>query len=91
LLTTKKCEMCCSRASKTAVSAFGQEKQHHTLYYFEKNDVIHKKQVKILKITPTQLEKIPRCCRFLLRKHFSDQKVIVMHDEKFLHCHTASP
>jgi hypothetical protein len=43
----------------------------------KKNDVIHKKRVKIPKYMPTQLEKIPRSCRFLLRKHFCDQTLIV--------------
>jgi hypothetical protein len=36
------------------VTACGQEKQHHTLYSssnFEKNDVIHRKRVKIPKYT----------------------------------------
>jgi hypothetical protein len=35
------------------------------------------------KYETTQLEKIPRCCRFLLCKNFCDQKVIVMDDEKY--------
>jgi hypothetical protein len=57
----------------------------HTLYSssnFEKNDVIPKKTSQIPKYTPTQLEKIPRCCRFLLRKDYCDQKMIVMDFEK---------
>jgi hypothetical protein len=41
----------------------------------KKYDVIHKKRVKIPKYTPTQLERTPRFCQFLLRKHFCDQKV----------------
>jgi hypothetical protein len=36
------------------------------LRILKKNDVIHKKRVKILNYTPIQLEKIPRCCRYLL-------------------------
>jgi hypothetical protein len=38
----------------------------------KKNDVTHKKRVKS-----------PRYCRFLLRKHFCDKKVIMMDDEKY--------
>jgi hypothetical protein len=43
-----------------------------------------KNESKFSKFTPTQLEKILRCSRFLLRKHFCDQKLIVMDDEKNL-------
>jgi hypothetical protein len=85
--------MCC-RATKTAQKrrhGLWPGKQHHKLYSssnFEKNDVIYKKQVKTLKLTPTQLEKIPRCCRFLLRKHFCDQKLYCI-VQSILHFHTA--
>jgi predicted transcriptional regulator len=52
---------------------------HSTVFQIMKtNYVIHKKRVKVLTYVLTQLEKILRCCRFLLRK----QKVIVMDDEK---------
>jgi hypothetical protein len=46
-----------------------------------KNRCHPQKRIKILKYTLTQLEKIPCFCRFLLRKHFCDQKV--MDDEKY--------
>jgi hypothetical protein len=42
-----------------------------------------KKRVEIPNYTPTRVEKNPRCCRFLLCKHFCDQKVIVMDHEKY--------
>jgi hypothetical protein len=71
------------RASPLPVARKNSITHSTVLQILKKNNVIDKQRVKIPKYMPTQLQKIPRCCQFLLLKHFCDQKVIVLDDEQY--------
>lgn len=48
-----------------------------------RNGVHYRKRRKCPKYTQAQLERIPRCCRALRRRHFVRNRVIIMDDEKY--------
>lgn len=49
----------------------------------KKNNLILRKRKRTPKYTEKQLEKIPKCCRALRRKHFTSDTFIVLDDEKY--------
>ncbi|CAH1110822.1 unnamed protein product [Psylliodes chrysocephalus] len=50
---------------------------------FKRNVLKYRKRRKCPKYTVNQLERIPRCCRSLRIRHFANNKIIIMDDEKY--------
>lgn len=48
-----------------------------------KNNLKYRKRQKCPKYSAAQLERIPRCCRALRQRHFANDKVIILDDEKY--------
>lgn len=49
----------------------------------KKNTLKYRKRQKCPKYSDAQLERIPRCCRYLRDLHFAGNKIIIMDDEKY--------